>query len=631
MPAMTQVPIEQALHIAIAHHQAGRLAEAESICRQILSVRPDHAEAVYLLGVLASQTGRLDQAIACYEQALAVNPNLAAAHNRLGLAWYDKGQLDRAIAAQQRALTLDPTFADAQYDLGTAWLSMGQTDRAIACFQTAIGLKPDLADGHFGLGMAFSISGQLDQAIACYERALALKPDWAEAHCNLGNAWHAIGKPDKALANCQRAIALAPRNVIIHDNFLTILNYQEGVDRQSLCREARRWSSQHAQSVAQRIATVSAGSGQRHSNQRDPDRRLRIGYLSADFRDHASAFFLLPLLTHHDRRQVEAICYAEVRHPDKVTRRLQGQAGGWRSTVGLTDSQVAALVRQDRIDILVDLKLHTLGNRLLVCAQKPAPVQATWLGYPGTTGLDAIDYRLSDPYLDPSETDDAWYVERTVRLPNTFWCYDPLTSEPAVNALPGSGCRFITFGCLNNFCKVNDTAISLWAKVLDGVTGSRLLLLTPEGSSRHGVLDRFDKAGIAPDRIEFVPKQPRQAYLRTYHRIDIALDTFPCNGHTTSLDSFWMGVPVITLAGQTAVGRAGASQLSNLGLPELIARTPEQYVQIAAGLANDLPRLAKLRSTLRDRMRNSPLMDAPRFARDIEAAYRTMWRTWCAT
>jgi predicted O-linked N-acetylglucosamine transferase (SPINDLY family) len=298
--------------------------------------------------------------------------------------------------------------------------------------------------------------------------------------------------------------------------------------------------------------------------------------------------------------------------------------------VGLTDAQFAAQVREDEIDILVDLALHTARNRLPVFARKPAPVQVTFAGYPGSTGLDTIDYRLSDPFLDPSDTDESLYSEQTVRLPHSFWCYDPLDcGDLPVNALPAHTNGFLTFGCLNNFCKINDAVLCLWAKVLRAVPASRLLLLAPEGSHRQRTLDVLSEEGVARERIAFVSRQPRRKYLELYHRIDLGLDTLPYNGHTTSLDSYWMGAPVVTLVGQTIVGRAGLSQLMNLELPELITHTSEQFVQVATGLANDLPRLSELRSTLRPRMEASPLMNAPRFARDIETAYRLMWHRWC--
>ncbi len=312
------------------------------------------------------------------------------------------------------------------------------------------------------------------------------------------------------------------------------------------------------------------------------------------------------------------------------TQRLRSYADCWRSIVGLGDEEVADLVRRDSIDILVDLALHTADNRLLVFARKPAPVQVTFAGYPGSTGLNAIDYRLSDPYLDPPGMDESVYSEKTIRLPDSFWCYDPLEcSDISVNPLPANENGFVTFGCLNNFCKVTEGALQLWAQMIAQIAGSRLLLLASEGEHRHRVKAFFQNEGIDPQRVEFASYRPRTDYLSLYHRIDVGLDTFPYNGHTTSLDAYWMGVPVVTLMGLTPVARAGWCQLSNLGLPELVAHSEEQYIDIAATLANDLPRLAKLRATLRPRMEASPLMDAPRFARNIEGAYRTMWRTWC--
>jgi len=278
----------------------------------------------------------------------------------------------------------------------------------------------------------------------------------------------------------------------------------------------------------------------------------------------------------------------------------------------------------------VDLTMHMANGRPLLFARKPAPVQVAYLAYPGTTGLPTIDYRLTDPYLDPPGQNDGDYVEQSIRLPATFWCYDPQNDPLQVNPLPALEKGYVTFGCLNNFCKVQEPAIRLWLRVLAQVSGSRLLLLSPEGDHRAALLEQFRRQGIAADRIEFVAVQSRPAYLQTYHRIDLGLDTLPYNGHTTSLDAMWMGVAVITRVGKTVVGRAGVSQLTNLGLTELIAQTPEQYVAIVVQLCGDLPRLAEMRATLRGRMLGSPLCDAARFARSVEGAYRQMWHTWCA-
>jgi predicted O-linked N-acetylglucosamine transferase (SPINDLY family) len=356
---------------------------------------------------------------------------------------------------------------------------------------------------------------------------------------------------------------------------------------------------------------------------------LRIGYVSPDFREHCQSFFTIPLLSNHDRKAFEIFCYADLRRPDAVTQRIRGYVDGWQSIVGMTDEEAARKIREDQIDILVDLTMHMASGRPLIFARKPAPVQAAWLAYPGSTGLSAMDYRLTDPYLDPPGLNDHFYSETSIRLPDSFWCYEPLVTELLVNPLPAQSTGHVTFGCLNNFCKINEPVLRLWAQVLKTVDRSRLMILCPEGSHRQALLDLLQREGISSDRIELVAGRPRLQYLELYHRIDLGLDSFPYNGHTTSLDSFWMGVPVVTLVGQTVAGRAGLSQLTNLGLPELIAQTSQQYVQIAADLAGDLSGLAELRRTLRERMQASPLMDAPRFARNIEAAYRQMWRNWC--
>ena len=759
MATMTQIPIQQALRVAVEHHRAGRLREAEAIYRQILSVQPTQPDALHLLGVLAGQLGRhdlatdlirqaiaaapnnpefhcdlasslqnqghLDQAIACcqkalalwplfaeahcnlanalcamrqfdqaivsyqraiaikpelvearvglgnalvgsrefdqaitcleraielnpgfveaycslgnawkgkkqfdkavdaYQRALELKPDYAYAYNNLAVALRDKDEPEKSVAACQRALALNPNFVEARANLGMALNDLDQFDQAIPCFEQALTLNPNFAPAHVGLATAYRGQKHMDKAIASLQQALAVDPNFAQAHRYLGDIWKTTGNLDRALASLRRAIALDPSDVSTHDNLLIVLLFDPTYDSHLLLAENQRWNRQHAQPLAPAI--------QPHSNNRDPDRRLRIGYVSGDYSEHVCAFFILPLLVHHNRREFDVICYAQVRKPDFITQQMRQHASDWRSIVGGADAHVASLVRDDRIDILIDLNLHTADNRLLVFAHKPAPIQVTWLGYPGTTGMDTIDYRLTDPYLDPPDGDQSCYSERTIRLPDTFWCYHPFTDEPIVGDLPCLQNNFVTFGCLNNPLKINDHVLTLWARVLKAVPNSRLVMLTPEGNSRPPILDRLASEGIDPARIECLGRQLRPQYLQTYHRIDIALDTFPYNGHTTSLDSFWMGVPVITLVGKTIVGRAGLSQLSNLGLTELVAHTPDQFLQIAAHLANDRPRLTELRATLRQRMETSPLMDAGRFARNIEAAYRTMWRTWCQT
>jgi predicted O-linked N-acetylglucosamine transferase (SPINDLY family) len=356
--------------------------------------------------------------------------------------------------------------------------------------------------------------------------------------------------------------------------------------------------------------------------------------------DHVVGRNLLPLFRHHDREAFEIFCYTATTQSDALTERFRQWSHHWRSAVGLSDEALAATIRQNRVDILVDLAQHTSGNRLAAFAHKPAPVQVSFAGYPSSAGLQEIEWRVSDHWL---ESEIGWKCEPELRTPNSelrpakrvslldsFWCYDPDGMEVAVNELPAmKSAGQITFGSFNSFGKINATVLPLWAQILAQVKDSRLLLLARHGTHRQRVHELFEREGIAGNRIEFFDRCSRREYLELFHRVDIGLDPFPYGGHTSSLDALWMGVPVVSLCGQMPVSRAGLSILNNLGLPELVAHSKSQYVQIASDLAHDLPRLADLRANLRTRMENSVLMDAPHFAHQIETAYRQMWQTWC--
>jgi predicted O-linked N-acetylglucosamine transferase (SPINDLY family) len=614
--------LRQAFDLALRHHREGRLDLAEGIYVQILSQEPNDPDAWQLLGLIAHDRGRHEEAVASIGRAIALNPSVAAYHSNLGVALWGAGRHAEAVAAYRTAVGLDPDFADASYNLGDALRDQGLHEAAVDAYRRALRREPRMVEAQVNLGVALRELGRLDEAVAAYEEAIRLEPDCAEAHSHLGFARALQGCPDQALECYRRATALDPNRAAYQSQLLQTLHYHPGYDAAAIRAEHVRWGRQLAGRLGRSIRP--------HENDRDPDRRLRIGYVSADFHHHACSFYLEHLLAAHDPARFEVACYAEVARPDEVTRRCQAHARLWRNTVGVSDDQLAELIRGDAIDILVDLKVHTAENRLPVFARRPAPVQVTWLGYPGTTGLDTIDYRLSDPYLDPPGLNDFYYTEETIRLADTFWCYEPGSREPAVNPLPALGSGSVTFGSTNNFCKVNDPVLELWARVLCAVPGARLLILTDAGSHRQRVLGILERNGVEPRRVEFEPRRARPSYLELYHRIDIALDTFPYSGATTSLDALWMGVPVACWAGRTAVSRGGLTILFNLGLPELVAHGPDEYVAIAARLAGDLKHLAELRATLRRRLENSPMMDTQRFALQIERAYRAMWRRWCA-
>jgi predicted O-linked N-acetylglucosamine transferase (SPINDLY family) len=643
--------------LGVAHYKRKELDKAIDCFRRAIELKPDDTEAHVNLGTALHDQGKFEQAIASYCQALELNPNFAEAHNNLGNVFKKLGKLDQALACFRRAVELMPDCAEMQNNLGNTLKDLGNFEEAIDCYRHALKQRPNFAEALNNMGNALQMQGKLDEAANSYRRAIQLNPDVAEAYNNLGNAYRYKHELNEAIASYRRALELAPENAEMHNNLGTALRDQgefdaaiasyrralelnpnllsaysnllyalyfcPGFDAAAIYEEHRRWNQQQAEPLAKLI--------RRHHNEANPDRRLRVGYVSPNFRQHAESFFLAPLFSAHDREQFQIFCYSDVVTPDEVTAKLRSSSDVWRETFGMQDEKLAERIRDDQIDILVDLTMHMGSGRPLLFARKPAPVQVCWLAYQGTTGLTTMDYRLTDPHLDPPGMFDRYYSEASFRLPDSFWCYDPLTNEPSVNALPAPITSCVTFGCLNNFCKVTDDVLRLWARVMRTVDCSRLIVLAGEGSHRERTIDFLRRAGIAPQRITFQSYLPRPDYLRLYHEIDIGLDTFPYNGQTTTLDAIWMGVPVITIVGKTSAARAGASLLWNLGTPELVADTSDEFVSIAVALAHDWKRLSAYRASLRACLENSPLMDAPRFAGNVEAAYRTMWQRWCKT
>ncbi len=554
---------------------------------------------------------------------------------------------------------------------------MGQSEQAIEAFHRALALRPNFPQASNNLGIQLNEVNRQEEGVASLRKAVADSPDFMPAWLNLALALSNLVEYDESLSCFDRAIALQPEYLPAHEGRLCTLHYHPGYDAGAIYQEARRWND--------RFARPLAGAIQPHANDPSPGRRLRIGYVSADFRRHCSMLFIAPLIAAHDRSRFEIFCYGNMGAGDGVTARLRRQIDGWRDIAGQSDQAASEMIRQDKIDILVDLGLHVVGGRLGIFARKPAPVQATWLGYPGTTGLDAMDYRLTDPQLDPLDseseirnpkpeirtngqnpnvpisnnlqnlqdfheplshwnigtlgvdsdfgfrisdfcTKEPYYSERSIRLPDCFWCYDPRGMEDVEGGdqavpgpLPALNSGHVTFGCLNNFCKVTDPTLELWSRVMKAMGDSRLILLAPPGEHRKRIVG---KLGVKEERVEFVGRQERRLYLETYQRIDIGLDTIPYNGHTTSLDALWMGVPVVTRIGKTVVGRAGWSHLHNLGLMELVAHSDEAFVNQAVELGKDLKKLENLHQTLRTRMEKSPLMDGKRFTGNMEKAYR---------
>ncbi len=597
---------------------AGRLDDAVEYARRAIAIQPDLVHAHNNLANILHLQGWLDEAIESYRLALRLRPDLAIIHNNLGLVLHQRGMMREAMGSLGAAISLEPAFAQAHSNLGNVLRDLGRIEEAIAEHRLALQGDSNYAEGWNNLGNALQQSGDLDGAAAAFARAVELRPNFPVALSNAGNVLKEQARIAESIGAYRKSVELAPDDARVHSNLLYAMYFDPRSTSQSIFDEHLRWAQRHAQPLSPKTPAIEVSS---------QDRRLRIGYVSPDFRNHPVGRFILPLLTHHDRQAFEVVCFSDFPGEDAITRQIRACPDEWHTTHGLSDAQLGELIRAQRIDILIDLSLHMAGNRMLVFARKPAPLQITYLAYAGTSGMETMDYRLTDPHLDPPGLGGGRYSERSLHLPRTYWCYSPSADAPPVQPLPWAVRGAVTFGCLNTFSKINEAVIAAWARIMNSVPHSRLVLYAPGGSHRDRTLDAFAAGGVDRGRIEFVMMRPLVEYLATYNRVDIALDPFPYNGGTTTCDVLWMGVPVVTLAGEMAVSRAGVSLLNNLALPELIATSVDEYVRIAAELAADRERLSELRRSLRDRMRTSPLCDASSFARDVEQVYRAAWKT----
>ena len=611
--------IHQNLGTALAEER--RLPEAEASLREAVRLQPARPEALHDLGVVLQKRGDIEQAMQTFNQALRLNPELVLAHVGLARCRAAMGSLVEAIAGCEHALRLDPRSHDALVALGVALQAQGRLEEAAIRYREALRIKPESPDATYQLATVAMVRNDLDEAAAGFRETLRLQPAYALAENNLGNVLLAQARPEEAIACFERAQQLQPDFVGAYSNVLFALNFISDATPEDIYMAHRRWGEAHAAPLAgPRPAKGSA----------KPDRRLRVGYVSGDFRAHSVSLFIEPVLEFHDRRTFEVFCYADAVAPDEVTSRLKALADHWVVLTGRSDQSAAERIRQDGIDILVDLAGHTGANRLLTFARGPAPVQVTWLGYPNTTGMTAMDYRISDALADPPGMTERYYAETLARMPDSLWCYRPDGNAPPVGPLPALENGHVTFGSLNNFAKVTPWTRALWAKLLAAVPESRLTIVgVPAGETRVRIAGEFASQGVDPRRVTMLPRVTRKEFFQCHHLVDIALDPYPFQGGTTTCETLWMGVPVVTLAGRKFSARAGVSLLTNAGLAELIASTPDEYIAIAATLAGDAPRLAGLRRGLRQRMVNSPLTDERRFTANLEALYRGMWQQWC--
>jgi protein O-GlcNAc transferase len=679
--------IRTLLDASLVHHKAGRLSEAEGLYKQVRGLEPENIEVNHLSGLLAFQkgnaadaaryferavaadpanvkylgnlgaawlvSGRPDDALGVLERAIEIDPdgidvlnNLAAAYRETGrfldaiavanravtlrpddaelqtnfaIALLGTEQSDAALSAAQRAVELAPKSPEAQNALGLAYLALRQSKNAISAFRVAIEVGPDFADAARNLALTYQEAMRLGEAAETYLKATKRWPEDAAAYAGLARTSRMMGRSDAAVEAYRQAIVHSPGNRRYHSNLLFGLIGSAHQDGVSLFAEHRDWHERHASSLELSAPQL--------SRSRDPERRLRVGYVSADFRSHPVGRIVQSVIAAHDRSAVEVFCYSGVARPDNFTTETEVACDHWRSINNLGDEAVSNVIGEDEIDILVDLSGHSAKNRLTVFARKPAPVQASWLGYMSTTGLTAIDYYIGDEIHTPEEFDNH-FSEKVYRLRRNLTCFSPPDDAPPVAALPAESAGQITFGCFGNPGKITDACIDLWAGLLKTVEGSRLILRYQGYEDPVVCQDftqRFSSVGIEPSRIDFEGSTDYRDVLETYNRVDIALDTYPYSGTMTTMEALWMGVPVVTLAGNRTLARQTAGQLSAAGLGELIADDAQSFVILASSLAQDLDRLRTYRSSMRSRLSSSPLCDAVDLARALEDAYRAMW------
>lgn len=622
--------VEAYNNLGVVLKDNGALGESAECYRKAIALKPNFVEALNNLGNVLKDQGVLDKAVACFQKALALRPDHAEAHNNLGNALKGQGKLWEAVACYQKALAINPGYADALFNLGNLKQAIGAPNEAIDLYRKIIALMPHHTDAYINLGGLLAGQNRLDEAIECYRKVIALEPESPDAHSNLGMMFNFQGRLDEAVACFQKAIALKPDYASAHSNLLFLHGYHTSLDPHEYLSLARRWE----------LACLSTHERQLAHNKifrRSPlaNRRLRVGYVSGDYRQHAVSYFIEKLFAHHDKTRIELFAYSTNGVQDAVTERLQALVEHWAPVVGMTDATVLDRIELDGIDVLIDLAGHTAHGRLGIFARRAAPVQAHYLGYFASTGLTEMDYWIGDEILTPAET-DSHFSERVWRLPRVWICYDGKADAPLPDWHPAQN-SVVWLGSFNNLGKLTPATLVLWARVLQALPEGRLLLKTKEladASNRQRILDTMTNHGIAPDRIELWDGSTTpgwREHMACYNQVDIALDPVGgVGGGTTTCDALWMGVPVITLKGDRMATRMTASMLDAVGRPEWIAHTETEYLGKVIALARDVEQRKSLRSSQRDRMASSPLCDARGLVMSLENCYFEMFERWQA-
>ncbi|MBF0195307.1 MAG: tetratricopeptide repeat protein [Magnetococcales bacterium] len=607
---------QEAMEKGVAFHKAGNLKEASKWYNKVLAIQPQHTMALSNFGLALKDLGQLDAAISCYKKTLSLDPNLAGVHNNLGLAYKEQGKFVLALESYHKAISIDPNFGAVFNNLGLVQNELGELDEANKSYKKAISIQPSFAQAYNNLGLTLKEQLKTDEAEYFLKKAVALKPNFAGAHNNLGLVLKDQGKLTQAIVSFQKALAINPRYEKAHSNFLFTISYYVMFDSEQTLQAHLQWDKHHGQQEVKKTYL--------HKASGDKNKKLNIGYISSDFKRHPVAAFMHNILQGHNKNQFKIFCYSGVKYPDNITSNFKKIADIWQDTTGLSDTMLADNIYRDKIDILIDLSGHTNNNRLKVFAKKPAPIQATYLGYCNTTGLHAMDYWLTDNVLTPVDSCEK-SVETILPLSGCWVCYQPYDTVPVEMSKrePDDG---VVFGSFNQISKLTDNVVKLWSSILSQTPNSKLLLKTKylnNPNSQKTVLNKFLKNGIEAKRI--ILQGSSKSYMKEYGLIDIALDPFPRTGGATTCDALWMGVPVITLAGKRMIERQGASILTAIGKSNWIAQSDEEYAKKAIELAQQGIRNSDMRVELHNIVANSSLCDPQNFVADLESAYRKMW------
>jgi protein O-GlcNAc transferase len=688
---MTQTfDISKAIELALQHHQSGQLGQAEQLYNQILKEQPQRADILHSLGIVAYQRQNFPLAVDLIRQAIQLHPGESHFYYNLGLALKAHGQFNEAFEAFQKALALKPDHLDALNNLGSIMLIQDRLEEALQhCrqaitlaptsyqalnnmgvillkreqweeaghyLQKALNIKPDYVPALTNMGMAMKHLGQPGEAIVYYQKAFTIQPNSLEVLNNIGTVLEDVGQSEEAILYYRKALTIQPDSLEVLNNIGSALKDQGQIKEallafehvlkinpnhekafhnwvyiQQFLPESTLKSIQEAhQQWNKTFITQYETPRKQCQNKPDPRKKLVLGFVSGDFRHHPVAYFTLNVLEQL-AQQCDLICYANQQEFDDFTARFQAAASQWHNVHGWSDQQLAEQIRGDQVDILFDLTGHNARNRLGVFAQKPAPIQMTWAGYMATTGLETMDYIIGDPYEIPEEA-EQYYQEQVIRMPHCFICYTPYPDFPDINPLPALQNAHITFGSLNILSKISPEVVATWSAILNQLPESRIILKTkglacPTTHQRY--LNLFHQHGISASRITCYPHSPRSEAWPVYQQVDIQLDPFPFSGSTTTLESLWMGVPVITMPGETFASRHSFSYLSNIGLTDFIAQDREYYIHLAVDWGQRLSELSEIRQNLRTRVHKSPLYDAPGFAQDLLKALRKAWTRWC--